>query len=294
MSSVLLAKNFSSDKISISAPRALDNGSKQCYFNYDGGKVLLQSASHMSLPFGLSTYDKSGPVEHSVELSFKGHDSKQDLKEFYDAMTAIDNKMIDEAVKHSKLWFKSELNREVIKAFYTPIVRVGKDKDGNPSSYPPTIKLKLRKVNGDFETDFYDMRRNQYKGVPVKDLLVKGASVTALIEFGGVWISGTKFGLTLRAKQIVIHKLPEKLQGFAFKLADNQEDDENEETEEQSNMIEDDEELAPPAKQSVMSAVMPQESMHNTVDDEEADDIEPVPAPKKPIVKKKVVVAAKK
>ena len=79
------------------------------------------------------------------------------------------------------------------------------------------IKLKLRKINNDFEAKFYDINGNPYKGIPVEDLLVKGVQVTAIIECAGVWFAGSKFGLTWRAKQIAIHKLPEKIADFAFK-----------------------------------------------------------------------------
>jgi len=176
----------------------------------------------------------------------------------------------------------------VIKAFYTPSLKYSKDKDGNVLSYPPNIKLKLRKTNGEFDAKFYDINGTLYKGVPVEDLLAKGVQVTAIMECGGVWFAGSKFGLTWRAKQIAIHKLPQKIADFAFKglgSAPPPPADEEEEEDE----IDDDVAFKP----SVVSAMMPS-SAAAAVDDEDGDDVEPVPAPKKMIVKKKVVVAAKK
>jgi hypothetical protein len=165
----------------------------------------------------------------------------------------------------------------VIKAFYTPSLKYSKDKDGNVLTYPPTIKLKLRKLNGDFETKFYDVDGNPYKNIPIEDLLVKGVQVTAIIECAGVWFVGSKFGLTWRAKQIAIHKLPEKLSDFAFRdlSSKNEVDDEDAFRTET------------PIKESVLESVMPQ------VDDEEGDDVEPAPVPKKTIITKKKIVAKK-
>jgi hypothetical protein len=203
--------------------------------------------------------------------------------------------MINEGVKNSKAWFKADLNKEVIKAFYTPCLKYSKDKEGNLLSYPPNIKVKLPKRNGEWDTKFYDLNGTPYRGVPVEDLIVKGTQITAIIECGGVWFAGSKYGLTWRAKQIAIHKLPEKMGEFAFKgLASAPPPAEEEEEEEQENEIDDDAVFQKPAaaaKPSAIAAVMPQASQPaDEVDDEDADDVEPIPAPKKTIVKKKVVV----
>jgi hypothetical protein len=221
-----------------------------------------------------------------------------------DVIAQIDEQMLVEGVKNSKSWFKGDLGRDVVKAFYTPSLKYSKDKEGNVLNYPPNLKLKLRKVNNDFETKFYDINGNPYKGIPVEDLLVKGVQVTAIIECAGVWFAGSKFGLTWRAKQIAIHKLPEKIADFAFKglgsvkVAAAVEDVDDEEADDGAEEVDDDAAFrAPPQAQqkaSVVSAVMPKAAPAPTpVDDEEGDDVEPVPAPKKTIVKKKVIAKAK-
>jgi hypothetical protein len=205
----------------------------------------------------------------------------------------MDELMIQEGVKNSKTWFKADLGKDVIKAFYTPSLKYSRDKEGNVLSYPPNIKVKLPKRNGDFDTKFYDLNGTPYKGVPVEDLLVKGVQVTAIIECGGVWFAGSKFGLTWRAKQIAIHKLPEKMSDFAFKglgSAPPPQEDEDEKEE-----VDDDAVFQAPAshtsqKPSAVAAMMPQQEE----DEEDGDDVEPMPAPKKTIIKKKIVVAPKK
>jgi hypothetical protein len=163
------------------------------------------------------------------------------------------------------------------------------------------LKLKLPKNNAEFETKFYDVSGTPYKGVPVEDLLAKGVQVSAIMECAGVWFAGSKFGLTWKAKQIAIHKLPERINDFAFKglasapAAASAEDEDEQE-------IEDDVAFKP--KPSVLAAVMPQaqatQASHaqaqedDEVDDDASDDVEPVPAPRKNIIKKKIVSAVKK
>jgi hypothetical protein len=310
-SSVVYPSNFQSKNITISAPRTLQSGAKQAYLNYGGERLVMQTAVAMSLPFGLNVADKFGPPEYSVELSFRGNEQRPEIKEFMDVIAQIDEALLNEGVKNSRAWFKGDLGRDVVKAFYTPSLKYSKDKEGNVLNYPPNLKLKLRKINNDFETKFYDINGNPYKGIPVEDLLVKGVQVTAIIECAGVWFAGSKFGLTWRAKQIAIHKLPEKIADFAFKglgsvkvpTAVEDDDADADDQEQDQDEVDDDAAFRAPAsatasKPSVVAAVLPKAApaptpAPQTVDDEDGDDVEPIPAPKKTIVKKKVVAKAK-
>ena len=265
----------------------------------------MQSAVAMTTTFGLNCADKFGPPEYSVDLSFRGHDQRVDLKEFMDTLAQLDEFMINEGVKNSKLWFKAELSRDVVKAFYTPTLKYSKDKDGNLLSYPPNIKLKLRRTNDQFDTKFYDVNGTPYKDVPVEDMLVKHSQLTAIMECGGVWFAGSKFGLSWRAKQIAVHKLPEKMGEFAFKGLSSAPVEQKE--------VDDDAVFAAPtastapvltassltavsdasaSASSVVAALMPQSQAQQQDEDEDGEDMEPVPPPK-PVMKKKVVVAKK-
>ena len=299
---IVLPSTFNSKaKITISAPKILSSGAKQAYFNYDGQKLIMQTASEMSSPFGLNIADKFGPPEYSVGLSFRGHEQNTEVKQFMDVISFIDELMINEGVKNSKVWFKDTLGREVVKAFYTPTLKYSKDKDGNVLDYPPTIRLKLRKFGEEFETKFYDNDGTAHKDVPVEDLLVKGAQMTAIIECAGIWFAGSKYGLTWRAKQIAIPKSSSKISGFAFKGLKARPAaavvEEAEEAEDEEQEVDDAAAFRAPPKASVVAAVLPPKpsavAAAVTVDDEEGNDVEPAPAPKKTIIKKKIITKAK-
>lgn len=310
-SSVVYPSTFNSKNITISAPKALKSGAKQAYLNYGGERLVMQTAVNMSVPFGLANSVQFGPEQFTVELSFRGSEQRPEIKEFMNVLAAIDEKLIDEGTKCSQNWFKDDLPREVIKKFYTPSLKYSKDKEtGKQLDYPPNLKLKLRKMNNEFETKFYDVNGSPYKGVPVEDLLPKGAMVTAIIECAGVWFAGSKYGLTWRAKQIAIHKMPERLTGFAFKglgsaapVDDDAESQASNDDQEQDKEIDDDVAFSKP-KTSVVAAMMPKATppapvqtpvveaeapIQDSVDDEDGDDVEPAPVPKKTIVKKKVI-----
>ena len=301
--SVVYPSSFTSKNITISTPKQLPSGAKQAYLNYGGERLVMQTAVAMSVPFGLNVADKYGPAEYSVELSFRGNEQRPEIKEFMNVISQIDDHLVNEGVKNSISWFRDDMPKEVVKKFYTPSLKYSKDKEtGKQLDYPPNLKLKLRRVNNDFETKFYDINGNPYKGIPVEDLLVKGVQVTAIIECAGVWFAGSKFGLTWRAKQIAIHKLPEKIADFAFKGLGSVkpqpvEDVEDEEEAADENEVDDDAAFRAPPKASVVSAVMPKAAAPPApapVEEEEGDDVEPVPAPKKTVVKKTVVKKAVK
>jgi hypothetical protein len=314
--SVICFNEFKSSHVTISAPKTLQSGAKQAYLNYDGGKMLMQTAQSMTVPFGLNCADKFGPPEYSVDLSFRGHEQNPEIKQFMETVMELDKLMVEHAVKNSKLLFKKELTQDVVKEFYTPMLKYSKDKEGNVTPYPPNIRLKLRKnENGEFMTSFYNPKGELYDKVPVEELLTKGVQVTAIMECGGVWFAGSKFGLTWRAKQVVVHALPKKLGAFAFKGMssalkeveskkeekededEEDEDEEEDEKDEKKNEFDDDVVFKTPQKPSVMSMVMPSpspasvvaEDAEQGVNDEDGDDVEPIPVPKKSLIKKKVV-----
>ena len=311
--SVVQSPEFDVKNITITAPKALQSGAKSSWLNYNGGTLTMQTAEDMSTPFGLNCADKFGPPEYSVDLSFRGADQRPDIKLLQDKLQGFDEFMIDQGVKNSKLWFKADLSRDVIKAFYTPMVKYSKDKDGNVLQYPPTIKLKMRRTNDQFITKFYDKTGTPHKDTPVEDLIVKGATLTVIMECRSVWFSGSKYGVTWQAKQIAIdNKMGNKIGDFAFKglkastpaaaaspLGDEIDDDEVFQA------------ATPVAPRSVVSAFMPQTpavayaaAAASTVtpsqtpmaapedDDEDGEDMEPVPPPK-PTIKKKIVTAKK-
>jgi hypothetical protein len=305
-SNVVTSSNFNSQKVSFSAMKSLDSGGKQAYVNYDGSMFVLQTAS-CSLPFGMSAFDKAGPVKYSVELSLRGYDEADSkMQQFYNTLSSLDEYMIEQGVRNSKQWFKADLSRDVIKAFYTPVVKWSKDKEGNVKPYPPNIKLNLRKKRDSdaFDVQCYDDQRNLYRGISLEELLVRGTQMTSLIQCTGVWVAGSKYGLSWKLVQAMITSLPQNSRNLTF-VDDGEVDaprsrpaapaqvvDEEEEEEE-----EEEEFVPPPAKgkaKSVVAAMMPPAPVEQTID-EDAEDMEPVPVPKKTttVMKKKVVPKAK-
>ena len=277
-STVVLARNFSTSKVSFSQVKILDSGGKQAYVNYDAGKFLFQTPA-LPLPYGMSTYDKAGPIKYSVELSLRGYDEAGNkAKEIYDALAALDEFMVEQGVKNSRAWFKADLKPDVVRAFYTPIVKWSKDKDGNVKPYPPGLKVNLRKNGEQFDVKMYDSNKVEYQGVSVEDLLMKGSVVRCVMQCTGIWFAGGKYGLSWKAVQMVMDSVPDSIRGCV--VVDEEADDEAFDA------------PAPTkAKPSAIAAVLPQEDDEDM--DESPEDVEPITVPKVVVstaaIKKKIV-----
>jgi hypothetical protein len=267
--------------------------------------------SALNIPYGMSVFDKAGPVKYSVDLSLKGYDvDGSKPKQVFDAFNSLDEYMIDLGVKFSKQWFKSELNRDIIKAFYTPCVRFSKDAEGNLKPYPPTLKIQLKQRDGKFETAVYDEKKRPLSDIPLEDILVKGATISSLIQCTGVWFAGSKFGLSWKAVQIKADHLPESIRGFAFR------DEEGADSSSVavaaaktvakaapaapssnkfSTLAEEDNEEEEQIDDEVVMAAAPKSAVEPPTMDDEADIVEPIAVPKKTTMAKvvKKVVAKK-
>ncbi len=308
-SAVVAPSSFDVSNISITAPKLLPSGAKQAYLNYDSRSLTMQVGS-LPVPYGMSAYDKAGPVKYSVDMSLRGYEGENPkAKAIFDCFSALDNYMIEQGVKNSKAWFKADLSKDVVKAFYTPSLRFSKDAEGNPKPYPPTVKVTLKQRDGKFETAVYDDKKRPMTDIPMEEVLVKGANLTALIQCTGVWFAGSKYGLSWKAVQIRVDTLPERIRGFAFlddgeaapqplqgqkkaapapapkqsafkALADDDEE------------VDDEEVFVPaPAAAKPAAAPAPAAAVASAVaeEDEDADDFTPVAVPKKAVTKKAVM-----
>lgn len=302
---------FNVSKVSISAPKALDSGGKMAYLNYGDARALVMQTPSLPSPFGLNVFDKAGPPKYSLDLALRGYQENPKVKALYSALHSLDEHMIDLGVKNSKLWFKADMKREVVAAFYTPIVKFGKDKEGNQTPYPPNIKLQLKRTRdgGDFECQFYDQKSKgdpnaqPLKGIPIEEMLVKKVEATALMQCTGVWFAGGKFGLSWKAVQVRLDSVPAGIRGCAFE--DDGETDFAEPSEFATNGAGGrTAEFAAPAARPALAdedseeetAPAPVKSSAADSDAEVSDDeVAPAPVPKKTVVtKKKVMNAVKK
>lgn len=276
-SPIVQPKNFKLAKLTVTAPRPIPGsvGAKSAYVNYNGdkNKLTFQTPSLPS-PFGLNAFDNKtgGPLKHSIDLALVGYDEEgSKANEFYNALTEIDEYMITTATANSKLWFKKELSREVVENNYTRCAKFTRDREGNQSSYPPNVKLNLRKKkdSDEFETLVFDAESRSNPNatpittVPFKDLLTKRSEFTCLIECTSAWFAGDKFGLSWRAVHMRIDKVAGGISGYSFVDDD---------------AAEGEEETAPVSRPSAPAPAAP---AFVAEDEDEDEEVAPAPVPTK-------------
>lgn len=227
-------------KIAFQPVKILDNGGKSVNLHFEGRNIMLETPS-LNVPYGVNVFDKTSPPKYSVDLSLRGADDNEQIKALQDFLEAFDERMIDAGVENAAKWFKmANPNREVIKAFYTPVVKISRDASGAPKPYPPTFKVNLRKKMakkgaaapdpsdssvGAFEAQLYNAAETDSKGqiaafaadATIESTLPKRSQVTAIIQCTGVWFAGGKFGTTWKAVQMRVDSQPEQIRGPAFR-----------------------------------------------------------------------------
>ena len=267
-------------KLSISAPKTMDNGGKMLYINYGGGiNSLYVTTPEVEIPFDPSYFaDNDNSGKFSVKFSMKDLDGNKSMKDFHSWAVKMDNMLLTKAGENSQAWFrKAKLSDETLKELYTPMVKVSTDPEtGEPNGkYPDSFAFKINKRDGKFK-DFsiYDGNKNVFdvngdtdNPADITKIVVKGALIKVVLKCNGIWIANGKFGCTWKAEQMRV-KVPEGgLREFAI-MSDSEDEGEDDEVVE----------TKPPA-------AMIEDSSDEEVEEEKEPDPEPEPEKKK-VVKK--------
>jgi len=201
--SLVKGKNLDVSKITFSSPKVLDNGAKLVYVNYAGGRFNIQTP-WMALNWNMSAYTEGPYPKYSAELSFKGMDESEDLQQFYDKFTDVQNAIIDGGVENSVSWFKKKKpSRETVEALFNDMIKLSRDKEtGEPDGkWPAAFRVKVPCMNGKWECKLYDNERNQLpinegdadELTKVEDVLVKNTRVRGILQCVGLWIASGNY-----------------------------------------------------------------------------------------------------
>lgn len=225
-------KNFDVKKLTYGSVKLNKNGKGKSGGIYYGGKKLLLQFPLM-FTWGASEMvdDETGKKSYSVSIPIK-NDQTEASHALFQAMTAIQEKVLDDASTHSKEWFGKTMTREVAEALFTPIVKYPKvsKTDSSPDyTKTPSFKTKIQYWDDKFTIEVYNMNKEELFGPNVTDsnpiaLMPQGTYMAGLVECGGLWFTGTGFGVTWKLIQVKIRP-PVKITGFCLM------DDEDEEEE---------------------------------------------------------------
>jgi hypothetical protein len=201
MATLVKGKNIDTSKVSFSAPRVLDNGAKLVYLNYNGGRLSVQTP-WMSMPWKMGVYTEGEYPKYSVDLSFKNMDEEPELQAFHDKFLELEEKIIDGGFENSVAWFKKKpASRDVVDALFNRTIKVSTDREtGEPNGkWPPTMKAKVPRRDGTWETKVHDKDGKVYQvndsdsGDNMEDILVQNTQMRAIIQCVGLWIASGNY-----------------------------------------------------------------------------------------------------
>ena len=191
---------------------------KTIYINYGGpGKSIILQTPEMRSPFGINKWagENGAPDKFDINLSFDGRNVEGPIKTFFDLLNALDDKLVDDTTVNAKKWFGKPMpNREVVEALYSKTIRYSKDKETGEinTKYEPTFKATLPVKDGQFDVTVWDYNRQK---LDINEIIEsgssRGAQMKLLVSLTGIWIVGTKFGLTWKVKQIIINRAPARI-----------------------------------------------------------------------------------
>jgi len=196
-------------------PKVSDRGSKSVNMISGQTNRSLHITTPLMMTWGISDYvDEQGVSDgkFTMTLNFPGDGYETpECTAFLDKLKEFENKILDDAVKHSELWFGEEMSREVAKHTFFPFLKYPKDKATKKFDYnkSPSIRAKVPNYGGKWSVELYDAQSNQIfpcdnENVTPVDLVPKKSMCANVLQCGGLWFGGKGWGLTWRLVQSVV------------------------------------------------------------------------------------------
>lgn len=193
--------------------------------NSSGGKSVgilnasTNSATFISTPlmmtWGVSTFEdkKTGEKTYSMSLQFPGEEyNTPAIAKFRANLTKFEEKIKADALVNQKDWFgKTTLTAQHIDFQWTPMLKFAKGENGEPDhNKNPTLSVKIPIWEGVWNVELFDPSTRKIFPDPCNehvtpvDLIAKGSHVAVVLQCGGVWFAGGKFGVTWKLFQAVV------------------------------------------------------------------------------------------
>ena len=218
---IVNAKDFSpATNMIYGKPKVNAKGGKSIGITNSKTRRALMIHTPMMLTYGVNKHvndDGSTSYDMAIQLPREEFASPE-TRELQSMMAELEEKIINDAFANSRDWFgKKYSSLEVVKEFWTPILKFPKNKeDGSyDTTRAPTIKIKLPFWDGQAKFDLFDLKSNPIypndNGSSPDELVQKGSNVCCTLLCGGVWITGSKFGVTWKLSQAAV-KPPESFE----------------------------------------------------------------------------------
>ena len=220
MSSLIVnASNFSPmTQMVYGKPRVNTKGGKSINITNSGTRRSLMIHTPMMLTYGVNEHkNDDGSTSYDMNIQFPREEFETDAtRALKKMMMEMEEKIVQDAAINSRDWFGKKYGDEVVQAFWTPMLKYPKNKelmDGSlDKTREPTLKIKLPIWDGQPKFEVYDLKSNQIfpndNGLGPEEVVQKGSNVCCTLMCGGIWITGSKFGVTWKLSQCAV-KPPE-------------------------------------------------------------------------------------
>ena len=226
MANIISGPDFSVDAdINFAAVKTTANGRKTIGVNNKKSKSskITYISTPLMLTWGINKFVDEATGNESFDMALQFPQAEYmtpEAQAFLKNMQKFEQTVKEKALENSKDWLGKPIkSMDAIDALWTPMLRYPKDKaTGDPDySRSPTLKIKIPRWEGEFKNvELYNEEQVQLfpndDGIQPIEFVTKGSQVATIISCGGIWVAGSKFGVTWRLFQAVV-KPPATLAG---------------------------------------------------------------------------------
>lgn len=201
------------NSINLGTPKVNASGGKNIPVFNRVARSGLKMSSPLLLTWGVSEndFDGTGKKTYDMSLQFPSTEyATEESSAFLENLKRLERYIKDQACTNSKAWFGKIQSAEVVEAFWTPMLRYPKDKSTGDADYTksPTLRIKLPYWDGKFKGfEVFNVHGEMVfpkEDANIVNVIPKSSEVKLILQCGGIWFAGGKFGITWKPFQIVV------------------------------------------------------------------------------------------
>jgi hypothetical protein len=212
---VIPSSEWIPEKVKYMPPKVNERGGKSINIISTQSNRSLHFSTPMMMTWGVADFigdNGESDGKYSISLNFPNDEYRKPATDvFLQKLKDFENRILDDAVKNSELWWGEEMSREVCKHTFFPFLKYSKNKDTKKIdlSKPPSIRAKVPYYDGKWNVEIYDTKETRIFPsendmlTPV-DFIPKLSQVACVLQCGGIWIGGKGWGLTWKLIQCVV------------------------------------------------------------------------------------------
>lgn len=172
-------------------------------------KRPLMFSTPIMLNWGVNVFENNnGSPSYSISLQFPREEfATEETTDLLNMLKKLETKILDDAVNNSRDWFGKQQSREVVEAFWNPILKYPKNQETQEpdKTRSPTLKVKLPMWDGEYKFEVFDMNDNLLipndEGLSPDNIIQKASNIACVIQCSGIWMANGNFGVSWKLFQ---------------------------------------------------------------------------------------------